>query len=227
MKRIIKLSGFVLVIFILACILIKKSDLSLNDKMYVVSEEEDEIVTEESNEKNITIIDNEKDNLVSKGEPNKSITIYISGAVNNPGILTLSNDKRLNDAIEELGGLSEDADLNRVNLALKLEDEKHYIVPRIGEDITVEEIQEESLSESKTDDTKSNLVNINKATLEELDTLPGVGESTANKIVSYREENNLFKSIEEIKNVNGIGDKKYEEIRELISVNWKWPYNKV
>ena len=65
----------------------------------------------------------------------------------------------------------------------------------------------------------TNQVNINVATIEELEALPGVGEATANKIVKYREENGQFSSIEEIKNVNGIGDKKYEDIKELICVN--------
>ena len=66
---------------------------------------------------------------------------------------------------------------------------------------------------------ESNKININLATIKELEDLPGVGEATANKIVRYRDENGNFKSIEEIKNVNGIGDKKYEDLKELISIN--------
>ena len=65
---------------------------------------------------------------------------------------------------------------------------------------------------------KNNLININTASIQELDTLPGIGEATANKIVNYREEKGKFNSIEEIKNVNGIGDKKYEELKTLISI---------
>ena len=66
---------------------------------------------------------------------------------------------------------------------------------------------------------KEEKININTATIEQLDELPGVGEATANKIVNHREENGEFKSIEEIKNVNGIGDKKFEDMKELICVN--------
>ena len=130
--------------------------------------------------------------------------------------MTLNQGDRLSDAVDKLGGMTEDADFNQVNLAIKVEDEKHYIIPKIGEkiEIPVEQRQESAL-ENKENSTK---ININSATIEELDTLPGVGEATANKILNYRNENGKFNSIEEIKNVNGIGDKKYEEITDLIGV---------
>ena len=105
-----------------------------------------------------------------------------------------------------------------MNLAIKIEDEMHYIIPEIGEEInyTSENIKDDIVSKDTTNNSAK--ININTATIEELDTLPGVGEATANKILNHRKENGNFKSIEEIKNVNGIGDKKFENIRELISV---------
>lgn len=158
------------------------------------------------------------------------ITVYISGAIQKPGIVTIESNKRLFDAIKMLGGTSEDADLNRVNMAIKLEDEKHYIVPRIGEVISVEDEEINQVSNSgqtntsnsnvnKPDHNKSSKVNINTADVKELDTLPGIGEATANKIIQHREDNGKFKSIGDIKNVNGIGEKKFDNIKDLISVN--------
>jgi competence protein ComEA len=94
---------------------------------------------------------------------------------------------------------------------MKLEDGQHYIIPKIGE----ETLNEENLTEENS----SQKININTATISQLDTLPGIGEATANKIVKYREENKKFNSIEEIKNVNGIGDKKFEEIKDLICID--------
>ena len=75
------------------------------------------------------------------------------------------------------------------------------------------------MAENSENKENSSKININKATIEELDSLPGVGEATANKIVNYRDENGEFKSIEEIKNVNGIGDKKFQDMKDLIIAN--------
>lgn len=209
MKKIIIVLG---AIAICVGIIFIKENINIKDDVYVVSYSE----KEENNSitKNIPIIEqnSNKEEIISK----KEITIYISGEVNNPGILTIHNDKRLYDAVKELGGTTKEADLNRINLAVKLEDEKHYIIPKIGDVIDIEFTDNVDTGSNNTEDKK---VNINNATIEELDSLPGVGEATANKIIKYREENNKFNIIEEIKNVNGIGDKKYEEIKDLICIN--------
>ena len=135
------------------------------------------------------------------------------------GVVTLKEGDRLAVAVEELGGTTKKADLNQVNLAIRVEDEKHYIIPKIGEKVNDGEVLQNENKTSDNFDEKSNKININTATIEQLDELPGVGEATANKIVNHREENGEFKSIEEIKNVNGIGDKKFEDMKELICVN--------
>lgn len=90
---------------------------------------------------------------------------------------------------------------------MKLKDESHYIIPKIGDNL--ESYTNETFENDIENDlnNKNNLININTASIQELDTLPGIGEATANKIVNYREEKGKFNSIEEIKNVNGIGDK--------------------
>lgn len=230
MKKLAKLGVFGTIVLVLIGMIILKSDFSLGEKVYIVSEEENK--NEDKEEMlNINNNDIDKDNSdIVKKEDNvdeqeiespKGITIYISGAIKNPGILTIDKEKRLYDAIEELGGVTEEADLNRVNLALKLSDEQHYIIPKIGEEIQVADNSAQGASTQESNNNQSKLININLATLEELDNLPGVGEATANKIINYREENSSFKSIEEIKNVNGIGDKKYEDLKDLICTNWQ------
>nr|WP_147515967.1 helix-hairpin-helix domain-containing protein [Romboutsia sp. 1001713B170207_170306_H8] len=157
-----------------------------------------------------------QNNINYNSDVEQLVTIYISGQVKNPGIVTLENDRRLVDAIEILGGVTEEADLNKVNMALKIEDEGHYIIPKLGEEVETQSIDLNSTEKAKNENDK---VNINIANIDELQSLPGVGEATANKIFKYREENGVFKNIEEIKNVNGIGDKKYEGLRDLISIN--------
>ena len=206
-----KIIFFIMIIIICVGVMIIKDKINSdsNEGVYVLSEEDNKMSVNEENSN--TKKEKEVENISTK-----EVTVYVSGAINNPGIVTLNQGDRLSDAVDKLGGMTEDADFNQVNLAIKVEDEKHYIIPKIGEkiEIPVEQRQESAL-ENKENSTK---ININSATIEELDTLPGVGEATANKILNYRSENGNFNSIEEIKNVNGIGDKKYEEIKDLISV---------
>ena len=201
---------FFIILLICPMILVIKDKLLSKQELYILTEEKNisEEVIEEKNVKN------EENNIT-----NKVITVYISGEVNKPGIVTLSDGDRLSTAVEKVGGTTKKADLNGVNMAVKLQDEMHYIIPKIGD------IAREDNSKLETNDNtnqnealKTSQININTATIEELDKLPGVGEATANKIVSHRNDNGEFKNIEEIKNVNGIGDKKFEAMKELICV---------
>lgn len=217
MLKIGKIAIFILILLFSIYKIIDNKN--LNDNIYVVSE--NEINNNELIEDNIGENSSEKEDIDKKvniDEVNNTITVFVSGEINNPGVVTIESEKRLSDVVEILGGTTENADLNKVNLAMKLEDESHYIIPKIGENVEVHSNYTSVDSNEIIQDEKSNLVNINKATIQELDILPGIGEATANKIINYREENGQFKSIDEIKNVNGIGDKKYEEIKSLISV---------
>lgn len=219
MKKLGNIIIFSLIITLSIGTIIYKQVGKLEDNVYVVSESEEnnKQTISSDNEKNDDKIEDIKVKKNNKDINNKVVTIYISGEVNSPGVVTIDSDKRLSDAVGELGGLTNDADFNKINLAMKIEDEKHYIIPKIGEEL--EANNEEPETDGSFDNKDSNKININTATIQELDSLPGVGEATANKILNYRQENGKFKSIEEIKNVNGIGDKKYEDLKEVICIN--------
>ena len=163
-------------------------------------------------------------------ETEEKIVIHITGAVKTPGIVKLNDGSRIEDAIEAAGGLTEDADISNVNLAYVLDDGTKIKIPSLSdynigdvEDIITDEsgegiIEEVDSATSSNSKNSSGNININKATEAELDTLPGIGPSLASKIIEYREQNGKFSSIEDIKNVNGIGDSKFEDIKDLISV---------
>lgn len=215
-----KIFVFAIILLICPTILLVKDKLNSKDDIYVLTEESTVSDENKNNDKKEKIED-EKENI-----SNKEITVYVSGEVNKSGVVTLKEGDRLAVAVEKLGGTTKKADLNNINLAIRVKDEEHYIIPKIGEakqedlkdvnntkDIENAEIKKENTAKD------SSKININTATLEELDKLPGVGEATANKIISHREENGQFKNIEDIKNVNGIGDKKFEKMKELICVN--------
>lgn len=159
---------------------------------------------------------NEDENIDEEPE---YIMVHISGQVFNPGLIELKNGSRVIDAVNSAGGLKEEADLDRINLAKKLVDEQKIYIPKIGEEIDIVE-EEDGSSESTQENSgdSSNKININTGTKEELMSLPGIGEVLAERIIEYRESNS-FKSIEDIKNVSGIGDKKFESIEDMIIVN--------
>lgn len=207
--------------------------------------EQAEITDIEDNEKtknlhNTTMEDNEniKNKETNKTDKNK-IIIYIIGEVKQEGVYELDENSRISDAIEKAGGTKENADLSQINLAYKIEDGMRIYIPKKGElvqdkekiedktqeivtgksnDITNTTSVNTNLSTNKKSKTDIEKINLNKATQTELETLPGIGPSTAEKIIAYRKENGNFKNIEDIMNVNGIGESKYNKIKDLISV---------
>jgi competence protein ComEA len=209
---------FLAIIIISLATILLKQNIGVKENVHVVSKSEEEI-KDTPQSKNLKTDDQQVKPQKKEKESisNENITIFISGEVEKPGVVTIEGNKRLSDAIDKLGGFTSEANLNKINLAMKIEDEKHYIIPKIGEDVenTPKDTEESKLVESKSEDSK---ININTANIQELDALPGVGEATANKIISYRDEKGKFNNIEEIKNVNGIGDKKYEDIKEMINI---------
>lgn len=150
------------------------------------------------------------------------IIVHIAGQVKNPGIVKIKDGARIADIIEAGGGLTEQADITNVNLAYIVEDGQKIQIPSKMEEKTEEYITDDSgdgiTKDNDTTKTTNKIININKATLEELQKLQGIGETTAQKIIEYRKQNGDFKQIEDIKNVSGIGDAKFETIKENIKV---------
>lgn len=152
-----------------------------------------------------------------QNEESEAVTVYVSGAVRQPRVLTLENGKRLVDAVELCGGLTEDADLNRTNLALKLKEEGHYVIPRIGEAVSAE--ANLALISSEKLQSEQNLLDLNTATSEQLQSLPGIGEVLAERILQKRAEVGRFQTVEDLLSVSGIGEKKFNDIREKVRVD--------
>lgn len=153
-----------------------------------------------------------------KDKEEEKIIIHITGEVEGGGVIELEKGARISDAIEEAGGITEEADLSNVNLAYSLSDGQKIKIPNINEEneetIIEEKAGENIIIEGKKSEEEK--ININKATQTEIETLPGIGPSTALKIINYRNEHGKFEKIEDIKNVSGIGDSKYENIKEYI-----------
>lgn len=142
--------------------------------------------------------------------PLKKISVYVSGQVKNISVVELEDDGNLKfvDAINAAGGLTDLADTEAVNLAAPLTDGQHIHIPTKEIFLLPQNISADS----------SDLVNINTADVDRLTTLKGIGPATAQKIIDYREQNGAFKSIDEIKNVRGIGDKKFAAIKDRITI---------
>lgn len=181
---------------------------------------------------NYNILQNET-NINITDEESLKILVHVTGAVNNEGIVKIEEGGRIADAVEAANGFTEDADISQINLAYELEDGQKIYIPRIndskvtGEDKVLQKeyvtdgagddiIVEEETSNIKRKETEK--ININSADQSTLEEIPGVGEATAQKIIEYRKINGKFKNIEDIKNVSGIGDSKFENMKEKICV---------
>ena len=139
------------------------------------------------------------------------IFVDIKGAVKKPGVYQMKVGDRVKDALDAAGGLTAEADSQKVNLAKRLEDQMVIVVPKVGEE--AEEIPAGATSK---EEAKEGKVNINTATVEELKTLKGVGEKKAEAIIEYRKKNGSFKTKEDLMKVRGIGKKLFESFEERI-----------
>lgn len=161
----------------------------------------------------------------------KRIVVDVAGEVKKPGVIEIDEGSRIKDAIELAGGVTNKADTSDMNLAYKLEDGMKIKVPsKKAKEANIEKDTDTYVStdagsgvktqESRTSNAsnKAKVININTASQAELETLPGVGSATASKIIKYRDEKGKFKKKEDIKNVSGIGDSKYEKLKNYIKV---------
>lgn len=146
------------------------------------------------------------------------VSIHVSGAVLNPGVYQLPQGSRVEDAVIAAGGALDEANLQEVNLAARLKDGEKISVPFAGESAQISTSKNDSFAFDESPAESGGLVNLNTATLEELQSLPGIGETRAKAIITYRENNAGFKSIEEIQKVPGIGPVIYERLKDLITV---------
>ncbi len=198
-----------------------------------------------NNTKNNEVIKSEPIKKEEKKEEISKEDIYyyvdIKGAVNNPGIYRLKEESRVQDVINSSGGLKENADTSLINLSKKIFDEMVIVVytkdeiekyknkeenlieqnNKVVDNLVEKYVNNDALFEdnkSNQEENKNELININTATKDQLLTISGIGESKANSIIKYREENGNFNCIEDIKNVSGIGDSLFEKIKEFITV---------
>jgi competence protein ComEA len=156
------------------------------------------------------------------------VSVYITGAVHRPGVYTAKPTQRIGDVID-MAGPKDDADLTRLNLASHVADEMMIYVPKVGQESvdasqgipsnTAQNAGGVVIGSSEfAGNSKNSLININTADEKQLDALPGIGPTLAARIVEYRQANGPFKTIEEVKNVSGIGEKRFADIKDLITV---------
>jgi len=157
-------------------------------------------------------------------EPIRALRVFISGAVLYPNVYELEDGARISDLIDMAGGVLEDANIARINLAARIRDAEHIFIPRIGEEELFEEISAEAeeddgdIAKAQDEEVISGLININTASHERLTSLPGIGPAIATNIITYRELNGGFRTIEEIMLVSRIGESLFGQIQHLITV---------
>jgi competence protein ComEA len=153
------------------------------------------------------------------GEPEK-IMVDVKGQIKQPGVYLSTAGERVIDVISRAGGLTDQADQSQVNFAEHLQDEMVIYIPALGEEsLNAPGPSGGSLSPSGGQGTNQSRININKADEMELQNLPGIGPAKATAIIEYRNSSGPFKSIEDLKNISGIGDKTFEKLKELINVH--------
>lgn len=194
------------IILVFTLLTVMVINLNANSKEYIIGDTDSSTIQDES-----IADDAEKENY--EQEENSKVTVFVSGEVLNQRVVEIEKGKRLIDAVEICGGLTENADLNAVNLALVLEEEGHYIIPAIGDTNVVNATNLNQMNSS------SNLVNINSADIELLKTLPGVGDVLGQRILDKREELGKFTSIDQLNDVSGIGDKKFSDIKDKVTID--------
>lgn len=179
-----------------------------DDEIIMTDQEEAKIEGEASKEENI-------DDLSINDKK-----VYISGEIINSGVYDIKDGDRLDDLVKRAGGFTEKADLDSINLAMRLEDQMKIYIPNIDENQNISAANTNlgiGAVDSSNNDTLDKKINLNFASKEELMSLPNIGEKRAQAIIDYRQENK-FEKIEDIKNVSGIGDKYFEAMKDLITV---------
>ncbi|MBP2057777.1 competence protein ComEA [Lactobacillus colini] len=188
-----------------------------------------ELVTEQASKKddNENVNNIEKSDTASSNNPSQTqsttVTCDISGAVKHPGVYTLKNGARLNDLLAAAGGITKRANLKTVNRALLLKDQDKVYVPYKGEKIESNASLTNATSASSSEaasssNNASEKININTASVQDLQKLSGIGEKRAQQIISYREQNGSFKSLEDLTKISGIGEKTLAKLKDQLEL---------
>lgn len=197
----------VAIICLIVCLIIESNT---KEENYIFSDENNTLYYSESS--NNTPIENDE------------IYVHVAGEVKNPGVVKVNAGDRVKDVVEMAGGFSDEADINKVNLAYIVSDGQKIVIPNINTSNNNEQDNENYYSDDSGEsfivesNNGNSKININVASQTELETLDGIGPSMATKIIAYRQANGKFKTIEDIKNVSGIGESKFKSIESFICV---------
>ena len=209
-RKIVIIIGIVVVIIVMIFIYQK------TDSKQILEQDDSSMMVQNS-EKSVQ----SNDNITRDNKEKGQIVVHVAGEVKSPGIVKLNEGERIEDAIEKAGGLTDNAQINNVNLAYVLEDGVKIIIPSkdsIEEDKIINEDAGKGIIIKNSYEENKIMININKATESDFERLSGVGASLATKIIDYRNKNGKFSTIEEIKNVSGIGESKFNAIKDYICV---------
>lgn len=216
-KKIIGLVIITIIIFIVSIFLYKQKSSNAFKEEYMT-----EIFEEESNDNMEYIETLEEDTTIINEDSidRNKIIVEIKGEVAKPDVYQLEEGSIIKDLIDMAGGVTEEADLSRINRAEELLNHELIIIGNINDETESSVVQNNSTysSNGNNSDKVSTLININTADLEQLKEITGIGNIKAQSIIDYREANGGFKSLEELKNVDGIGDKTFEKIKEQITL---------
>lgn len=213
MKKIFLILLGIAIILIGVIFILYKNNQSKNEEVIDIFKEEKEEIEENKKEQT-------QETTITK------VIVDIKGMINNPGVYEVDSAARVNDVITLAGGLKEGADTSLINLAKIVKDEmtiiiysKEEIIEKFKEEVCICECPEITNDACiETTEKENKLININEATKEELMTISGIGQSKAESIIKYREENGNFNTIEDLKKVSGIGDSLFEQIKIYITV---------
>lgn len=216
-KKIIGLVIITIIIFIVSIFLYKQKSSNAFKEEYMT-----EIFEEESNDNmEYTETLEEDTSIINEDSIDRNkIIVEIKGEVAKPDVYQLEEGSIIKDLIDMAGGVTEEADLSRINRAEELLNHELIIIGNINDETESSVVQNNSTysSNGNNSDKGSTLININTADLEQLKEITGIGNIKAQSIIDYREANGGFKSLEELKNVDGIGDKTFEKIKEQITL---------
>lgn len=235
-------------IFVGVCVLVllfllmpKIKENFLNDNGMEMQSQSEYDLTQDNNSNALstsTQVQSSMSSSVSQAENSKSkIQVDVKGAVKNPGVITVQANQRVDGVIKKAGGIKKDADLDQVNLSHKLADQMLVYIPVKGDETQInspvlvkndkndtsqvngeETASSDTLDEGINQPDGNEKININLAPKEKLTELNGIGDKKADQIIAYRQEKGSFKTIEDLKNVSGIGDKIFESLSDQITI---------